>query len=139
MRASRAAVSSTGESLRARMKPRGLGHGHESEVGHSGTVKAAGSKAAGSKVTAGSASAENAGGSVPMAWLGRGDRVGKQRMGAPEAARGGEAPQPFGVRTFGVRGVDHRVLSFLDPFMASRRRRRHHCGEQPDEQGPLEM
>jgi hypothetical protein len=52
-------------------EPRGLGHGHESEVGHSGTVKAAGSKAAGSKVTAGSVSAENVAGSVLMAWLPR--------------------------------------------------------------------
>jgi hypothetical protein len=53
-------------------------------------------------------------------------------MGAPEAARGGEVAQPFGVRTFGVPRIGHLVLSFFDPFMASQRRRRRHCREQPD-------
>jgi ABC transporter substrate binding protein len=60
-------------------------------------------------------------------------------MGAPEAARGGEAAQPFGVRTFGVRGIGLLVFSFLDPLRASQRRRRRHCREQSDEQGSLEM
>src|SRR5262249_2552333 len=52
-------------------EPPGLRHGHEGEVGHSGTGKAAGSKPPGMKVTAGSVIGETVAGNVVMHWPAR--------------------------------------------------------------------